>query len=230
MPKEPQSGIDSPRPDAFHGSPAMNESSPYAAPSAAPPPMPAGGLLEPAAVRVFGIFHLILAGLGVLMSLWAFFSNRVNALFFNADSPEMKAQAAYMDQLEWISIMSGVFLAVLSGLLLHSGILLVRSRPDGVKWSHRYAWTSIATKLVSLVVTVVFVLPAMQRMMDDAMGMAPGMPPGAADQFTGMMKTMTAVTSVATPLVSCIYPALALFFLSRPQVKEWAGLRRSGGA
>ncbi len=208
----------------------MNEFSPYAAPSAAPPPMPAGGLLEPAAVRVFGILHLVLAGLGVLMSLWAFFSNRVNALFFDAGSPEMKAQAAYMNQLEWVSIMSGVFLAVLAGLLLHSGILLVRSRPDGVQWSHRYAWTSIGTKLFSLVITVAFVLPAMQRMMDDAMGMAPGMPPGAADQFAGMMKTMTAVSTVATPLISCIYPALALFFLSRPQVKEWAGLRRSGGA
>lgn len=230
MPKERESGIDSSRPRSFDGSKVMNDPSPYLPPSATPPPMPAGGLLEPAAVRVFGILHLILAGIGILMGIWSLFANQFNAFLFNADSPEMKAQAAYMQQMTWISIMSGVFMMVLAGLLLTSGIQLVRSRPDGVTWSHRYAWTSIGTKLVSLVVTVAYVLPAMNRMMEDAMGLPAGMPPGAADKMTGIMKTFTAITTVATPVISCLYPALALFFLSRPQVKEWVARLRSGAA
>ena len=114
----------------------------------------------------------------------------------------------------------------LAGLLLASGLMLVRSQPRGVTWSHRYAWTSIATKTISLVVTVAVVLPAMQRMMDEAMAFPPGMPAGAADKMTGIMKSFTAISTVATPLISCIYPALALFFLSRPAVKEWAARPR----
>lgn len=215
----------------------MNDPSPPPPPAATPPPMPAGGIQEPSAVKVFGILHLILAGIGFLMGIWSFFANQLNGVFMNSNSAAFKgrsnyveAQTQYVEQMNWVSIMSGVFMLALAGLLLSSGIMLVRSQPRGVTWSHRYAWTSIATKLISLVVTVAVVLPAMQRMMDEAMAFPSGMPAGAADKMTGIMKSFTAITTVATPLISCIYPALALYFLSRPQVREWAGLRRSGGA
>lgn len=184
--------------------------------------MPTGGIQEPSAVRVFGILHLILAGIGLLSGIWSLFANQVNGFFMGANNPAFKAQAEYMNEMTWVSIMSGVFMLALAGLLLTSGLMLVRSRPEGVTWSRRYAWTSIATKMISLVVTVAVVLPAMQRMMDDAMRLTPGMPPGAADTMAGIMKSFTAIATVATPIFSCLYPALALYFLSRPQVKEWA--------
>lgn len=215
----------------------MNDPSPLPPPAATPPPMPAGGIQEPSAVKVFGILHLILAGLGFLMGAWSFFATQLNGLFMNSNSTAFKgrtdyveAQTRYVEEMNWVSIMSGAFMLTLAGLLLTSGIMLVRSQPRGVTWSHRYAWTSIATKLISLVVTVAVVLPAMQRMMDEAMAFPSGMPAGTADKVTGIMKSFTAISTVATPLISCIYPALALFFLSRPQVREWAALRRSGAA
>jgi hypothetical protein len=199
--------------------------------------MPTGGIQEPSAVKIFGILHLILAGIGFLMGIWSFFASQLNSFFMNSNSAAFKgrsdhmaAQTRYVEEMNWVSIMSGGFMLALAGLLLTSGLMLVRSQPRGVTWSQRYAWTSIATKLISLVVTVAVVLPAMQRMMDEAMAFPTGMPAGAADKMTGIIKSFTAITTVATPLISCIYPALALYFLSRPQIKEWAGLRRSGGA
>ena len=191
--------------------------------------MPAGCIQEPSAVKVFGILHLILAGIGFLTGIWSFFANQLNGFFMNSNSAAFKgrsdymaAQTKYIEEMNWVSIMSGVFMLALAGLLLASGLMLVRSQPRGVTWSHRYAWASIATKLISLVVTVAVVLPAMQGMMDEAFALPSGMPAGAADTMTGIMKSFTAITTVATPLISCIYPALALYFLSRPQVKEWA--------
>jgi hypothetical protein len=41
-----------------------------------------------------------------------------------------------------------------------------------------------------------------------------------------VVQAITAITSVATPILSCLYPALALFFLSRPAIKEWAARPR----
>jgi hypothetical protein len=183
--------------------------------------MPTCVIAEPTAVRVFGILHLILAGIGFLSGIWSLFANQVNGFLMSANKPAFEAQKDYMNEITWVSHLTGVFMLALAGLLLTSGLMLVRSRPAGVTWSHRYAWTSIATKVISLVITVAVVLPAMQQMMDDALALTPGMPAGAADTMTDIMKSFTAIATVATPLISCLYPALALYFLSRPQVKEW---------
>lgn len=183
--------------------------------------MPTYVIQEPTAVRVFGILHLILAGIGFLSGIWSLFANQVNGFLMSANKPAFEAQKDYMSEITWVSHLTGVFMLALAGLLLTSGLMLVRSRPAGVTWSHRYAWTSIATKVISLVITVAVVLPAMQQMMDGALALTPGMPAGAADPVIGFMKSFTAIATVATPLISCLYPALALYFLSRPQVKEW---------
>ena len=52
----------------------MDNSSPYQAPASPPPPMPHPGLIEPPAVKAFGVMHLVLAGLGFLMALWSLLS------------------------------------------------------------------------------------------------------------------------------------------------------------
>jgi amino acid permease len=44
------------------------------------------------------------------------------------------------------------------------------------------------------------------------------------------MSSMMAVSSVITPLISCIYPVLALYFLNRRDAKEWSAARLSGAA
>lgn len=185
-----------------------------------------GGLVEPSAIRVFGILHLVLAGIGLLFGVLSLFTNQMNSMFINSRSPGYEAQLRYTEEVEWVSILTGVFIMMLAGLLTVAGIKLVRSQPDGVAWSHRYAWTSIATKLISLVITVAVLLPAMHRMIGGLMPPPSGMPPASAAAFSNMMQTVMSVSVVAGPILSCIYPGLALFFLSRPQVKEWVARSR----
>lgn len=188
--------------------------------------MPFQAAPEPPAVRVFGILHLVLAGIGLLGGLWTIFSAQLTHLFVKQKDLNQAAQLRYLDDISWVSTLTGAFMLGLSILLAIAGLKLVGSRPDGVVWSHRYAWTSIATKLVSLVVTVAVVLPATQRMMSEMLSTVPGMPGGAERTFATVMRSVTSVTSVASPILSCLYPALALFFLSRPAVKEWVARPR----
>jgi len=205
----------------------MESDSPYLPPASPPPPMPAGGgLIEPAAIRVFGILHLILAGTGFLFGVWSFFAEQMNSVFINSKSPGYEAQLRYMAEVRWVSILTGIFLIVLAGLLLVAGIKLVRSRPEGVAWSNRYAWASIATKAITLVITVAVLLPAMRRMVGGIMPPPSGMPPAKAAAFADLITNLTSAFTVASPIISCVYPALALFFLSRPPVKEWVARTR----
>lgn len=186
--------------------------------------MPRGGHLEPSAVKVFGVLHLVLAALGLPLGLWYLVSPRLAGAFTGQGGAEFaKIQAAYMDEIAWVTVMTGLFVLLLAGLLAVAGVKLVRSRPDGVAWSHGYAWTSIATKLVSLVVAAVVVLPATRRMMGGIMPSGPGVPGGAERTVTTIMELTTTVSTVATPLLSCLYPVLALFFLSRRPVRDWVG-------
>lgn len=189
--------------------------------------MPPGGSVEPSAIKVFGILHLVLAVIGVGTGLWTLVSMQFADAFTRQAGEEMaKAQLAFMKDIAWVSVMTGIFTLLLAGLLAVAGIKLVRSRPDGVRWSHRYAWTSIATKLVSLAVTVAVVLPATRRMLDGLMSGAPGAPGGQELMITSTVSVISTVTTVASPLLSCLYPALALFFLSRQPVKEWVDADR----
>lgn len=201
----------------------MAEEGPYATPASPPPPIPAYGPAEPSAVKAFGIMHLVLAAFGLLMGAWSMVSLLIGPAMIPAGSPGYAAQIRYQDQLKWVTVMTGTFMLALAALLFVSGLKLVRSRADGVKWSHRYSWTSIVTKLISLVVTVAWVLPATQRMLDEIIPHGTG---GKAEAgMTTAMKGLTAIGSVASPLLGCIYPALALFFLSRPAVKAWCAAR-----
>lgn len=187
--------------------------------------MPASSGVEPSAVKVFGILHLILAGIGFLSGLSGIFSSRMTGMFqgMMPDPDQARIQMQYMRDLQWVTLMNSIFALILAGLLLTAGLKLVRSRTDGIPWSNRYAWTSIGMKLVTLVITVAFVLPVTNRMMGEIMANTPDMPAGSAGTMTTMMRAVTSVSTVMSPIITCVYPALALFFLSRPRVKEWAG-------
>ena len=203
----------------------MEESSPYQPPVMVTPPLPAGP--PPQAVKVFGILHLVFAGMGLLFGIWGLLSQKVMSMIQNMSpgDPSMVIQRKYMEELWPVTVMGSVFYLGLAALLIIAGLKLVRQNPDGVMWSNRYAWTSITTKLISLVVAVGYVLPLTNRMMGDIVGKSKGMPAGSAETFTGVMKGVNAVSTVASPVISCLYPALALYFLSRPQVKAWVANR-----
>jgi hypothetical protein len=185
-----------------------------------PPPVPPS--LAPSSVKTFGIIHLVLAALGVINALWGFASKWFTGLFLDAKDPTTAAQLRYQEELYWFTLVASGMALALAALLLVAGLKLVRQKPDGVAWSNRYAWTSIAFKMVTLVITVAYVLPLTNRMMEEIMSATPGMPAGAAGTMGGIMKGVTSVASVIGPVISCTYPALALYFLSRPPVKAWA--------
>ncbi|WP_193210975.1 hypothetical protein [Luteolibacter marinus] len=196
----------------------MDSISPYQPPAAGPPPVPVSGATEPSAIKVFGILHLAMAGIGVLMGCWYFVVLVTGNPFLNPKTPGYEAQLAFQQELGWVSALTGGFQLLLAGLLIAAGVKMIRSRPDGVRWSNRYAWCSIATKMASIVVAVVFVLPATHRMVGEVVKTESG----KTDNTTmTVVRFSSAIGTIATPVFSCLYPALALFFLSRPNVKAW---------
>ena len=206
--------------------PVMDEDSPYQVPFSTPPALPPGP--PPQSVKVFGILHLVFAGFGFVFGVWGLVSIKFMEMFQagQAGDPIMIAQRKYMEALWPVTVMQGIFSIGLAALLLVAGLKLVRSIQDGVMWSNRYSWTSIGAKMIALVVTVIYVLPLSNRMMGEVFSKTKGMPAGTAATMTGIMKSMNSVVSVATPVVSCIYPLLALYFLSRPAVKDWVASKR----
>jgi hypothetical protein len=195
--------------------------------------MPVPQQIEPPAVKVFGVIHLIFAGLGFIAGLWNlasfFFAGMLSGFQGSANASQMQMQIEMQMELRWVSLMTAIFMIGLAVLLLVSGLKLVRSDPGGIPWSNRYAWTSIATKLVSMVVAVGWVVPKTKAMMEHMMT-GTGMPAGAGQGMANAMGGFMSVSSVLTPVLSCTYPVLALYFLSRPSVKEWSASRRAPSA
>jgi cytochrome bd-type quinol oxidase subunit 2 len=185
--------------------------------------------MEPPAIKVFGVIHLVFAGLGFLTGAWSLVSFFLVGLFVNPKTPGYEARMKMQTDLRWISLMTGIFVLGLATLLLISGLKLVRSQPGGIRWSNRYAWASICTKVISMVVTLIWVVPVTKKVMEETMGSA-GLPGGAERGMVSAMSSMVAMSSVITPLISCIYPVLALYFLNRRDAKEWSAARLSGAA
>jgi hypothetical protein len=204
----------------------MDESSPYLPPVVHTPPLPP--LPPPPVVKTFGILHLVLAGLGLILALWGLLSKKVMSMIqeMSPADPSAVVQRKYLEELWPVTVMGSIFYLGLAALLLVAGVKLVRLKPDGVMWSNRYAWTSITTKAISLVVAVAYVLPLSNRMMGDIAGNTRGLPPGAAATMTGFLKSLNAISTVVGPVLACLYPLLALYFLSRPAVKAWVASSR----
>ena len=202
----------------------MSEESPYQTPQSPVVPPVMAGEAEPASIQVFAIFHFILAGIGVLFGLWSvvsmFFSNEMAGVGMPAGEQREKfveAQQGYMEDIGWVSVMTGVFMLVLAVMLAIAGAKLWKKQKAGLVWSNRYAWTSIATKLISLVVGVLVVLPASGKMVE---AMTEGMP-GNSEATSMVMKYSTAAGALLGPLCSLIYPVLVLVLLNKPRVKRF---------
>jgi hypothetical protein len=203
----------------------MDTSSPYQ-PPAMPPPPP--GPREPGAIKVFGVIHLVLAGLGLLGGLWNLASPFVTRMLIPKNNPSFEVQMRIQDSMKGFTIAGGILGIGLGVLLLISGLKLVRSRPDGVKWSAIYSWSSIGSKLAMLVVTMVWLQPRMRAAMRELMEASKDTP--GADAMFALMEPIMGVSMVITPLIYCTYPLLALYFLSRPPVKAWIAGRSQGAS
>ncbi len=174
---------------------------------------------QPQSVKIIGIFHVILAAYGLVTTAMGLYVAFVGNPFLSLmpKTPEMAAQAQLQADMQAkmmpSTIITLVLTIVITALLLTAGIKLLKKRKDGLKWSNRYAWTSLAGKALNLVLAFVFTIPMMKEM-TAAMSHGAGSMPGAVG---GVM----VVSTVLGVIVMCAYPILSLVLLNRPNVKEW---------
>jgi len=174
---------------------------------------------QPQTVKVFGILHVVFAGFGVLGSIWGLYVAVAGNPFLGlgASTPAMRAQveaeAAMQEQLLPFTFGSTALTLVITGLMLVAGILLLKKRKSGLKWSNRYAWTSLVGKVINTIMIFVFIFPATKEMTTQ---MSKGSP-----MPTGAMEGIMLGSMVVGVLISCVYPILTLILLNRPNVKTW---------
>lgn len=173
---------------------------------------------QPQTVKVFGIMHVIFAAYGLLMSVWTIFALAVGNPFENMfpKTPQMeaqaKAQAAMQEDMMPMTVISTILTVIVAAIMLKAGILLLKKRRAGLAWSNRYAWSSLASKAVNIVLAFIYTFPAMKKM---AAVTAGGVMP------VGQMEIIMIGSTILTLVVMCAYPILTLVLLNRPKTKEW---------
>ncbi len=171
---------------------------------------------QPQTVQVFGIMHVIFGGFGVLMVAW----NSVLLIFGNplvklmGHSPQLKIQTSLESEMRPYTLLGLLIMILLTTLILIAGVLLLKKRKNALKWSNYYAWSSIATKLINLVISIVVILPMTKKIMSTVA------PPSPGTAFVAM-GSMMIVSVVVVFAISLIYPVLSLILLNRPFVKTW---------
>lgn len=193
----------------------MNESSPYQPPLPQEPsnlPYPLVG--EPVVVKVFGILHLVFAGLGILGASWGLFIAVVGNPFLKLapSSPQIQAQLDMQAKLNPMTIVTNSLSLLIAVPMIIAGVQLLKKRKTALKWSNIYAFSSLGAKAIALVLAFIFVIPAMQEV---ATTIVP-----SSDGGKAMGKFMV-VGAIGGVLVSLIYPVLTLVLLNRPRVKAW---------
>lgn len=201
----------------------MNDPSPYQPPlPQGPASIPLALIGPPPAVKVFGILHLVFAGLGTLSAVWGLFIAVIGNPFLKltAANPEMSghldAQIAMQEKINPMSITASILSLLVAVPMIIAGIRMLKQRRNGLMWSNTYAWSSLGAKVINLVLTVTILVPAMQEMMRGITGGAP-MPA----KFSGMMSGFMAGSAIIGVLVACVYPIVTLVVLNRPAVKAW---------
>jgi len=169
----------------------------------------------PQTVKVFGIMHLIFGGLGAAATIWAIgislFGNPMIKLMGN--TPQAQMQVALQEKMQGVTIVSSVIMLIVTFLILHAGIALLKNRRNALTWSNRYAVASIIQKIINIILGLIYTAPLTKEMMAGT-----GAPPGVA---VGIMETFAVASTIGGGIISCVYPALALILLNRPVVKTW---------
>lgn len=173
---------------------------------------------QPQTVKIFGITHLVLGAYGVLTTILAI-AAMVGMNPFLAMMPKSAGASAQMEQqarmqsemMPMTIVTTGIAIAT-TAFIITAGILMLKRRRSGLKWSNRYAWTSLFGKVVGVILTIFYTIPMVREM--TAGSGAPGMPAGA-------MEGVMIGSMVFGFVITCAYPILTLVLLNRPKTKEW---------
>ncbi len=186
-------------------------------------------LQEPGAIKTFGVLHLVIAGYGMLMGIISL----VSTVFFQGLSKNLAtprgvagpsgaeqemAMMSYMNELKTYTYASLAFSFALAVMLIIAGIGLLKGREKGRVMSIRYAWASLAAKLVGIVMTVAIVMPATKRMTDT---LYQGMPGGMANTMGSVMQ----YSQLFGLLITCTYPIVVLVVMKGQKIKEYMAAR-----
>lgn len=176
----------------------------------------------PPVVKVLAILHLIFAGFGVLTAIWGLFIAVVGNPFLRwmPSSPQMttqlEAQMAMQEKIMPLTVISSILTLLVAIPMIIAGIKMLKKHKDGLKWSNGYAISSLLSKVVTMVLSVTIMLPAMREMTRDLT--AGSHLPGSAET---MMSGFMIGGAIGGVLVSCIYPVLTLVLLNRAAPKAW---------
>lgn len=202
-----------------------------------PPQMPADAPEPPSEVsahvsvvpKVFGILHIVfgIIGLiwGIITLVMSFFTKGINQAQFS-DLPEgqkeqvQEAMAPMYEAQIWDMVSAGWSL-LLSALMLIAGLMLVRYKWCGLKYSNAYAWLSIAHKIFAAVVLLVIKLPAIKQMSDTMAESNSDVPANMGSMVTGV----AVIVGLVMVAMMLIYPVLSLVLLNKSQSK--ASLKRT---
>lgn len=182
---------------------------------------------RPPSVTVLAVLHLIGDGIGLVLTLCAGVSQlaggNLSALTAGPNPPpQVRAQQAFQKRLEahiaselpWQQAYTGVGLGIdllLDVLLLAAGVGLLSLRPWARTLSLGYAWLSLATKVVGIIVFC-FTWPAMSAFLRQE---------AAADPALAQMANVIPIAVFAGllfSLVLAVYPLAVLIILTRPSV------------
>ncbi len=200
----------------------MNSISPYQPPSQGPPTLPPALAGDPPAVKVFGVLHLVLAGIGILGALWGLFIALVGNPFLKSlqSIPEMKAQydiqIAMQEKIGPYSAITSALSLLIAIPMIIAGIKMLKKRRTGLKWSNIYAISSLGAKVAILIITITILVPAMQEMTRGIAGKGK-----TEETFTNIMNMTMTGSAIIGVVITCIYPVLSLAILNRPATKAW---------
>jgi hypothetical protein len=180
---------------------------------------------EPGAIRSFGVIHLVVAGLGILQVLYSllsilFIDKLANVMSGGVPSkpgagPDPgELMTAMMDKLAVFTYLSIAVSVILIVMLTIAGFGLLKSRESGRVMSVRYAWTSIITKIMALIYTVLVVIPVTKEM---TAASYQGGPPG----MDGVMDVVMQAGQLISVLITFIYPIVVLCVMNGRKVRDY---------
>lgn len=206
------------------------QTSPYDSPQSAMMPQPPPNLametiIEPPSIKVFGVFHLIVAGYGIVMTISSLvmlqFSDGFTKLMGAAgggatafSANQQQAMSQYMNDTKMFSYISGAFASVLAIMLIMAGIGLLKRRESGRVMSIRYAYTSIGLKVITLIMMLTFLMPATTRYNE-------AMFSGMGSSLGNTMNAAIKVSQILGVLIACIYPIVVLIMMRKEKVKTF---------
>jgi hypothetical protein len=121
---------------------------------------------------------------------------------------------AMMDKLAVFTYLSIAVSVILIVMLTIAGFGLLKSRESGRVMSVRYAWTSIITKIMALIYTVLVVIPVTKEM---TAASYQGGPPG----MDGVMDVVMQAGQLISVLITFIYPIVVLCVMNGRKVRDY---------